>query len=141
MFKVKNKYSMTSFWCFYHRLWPQSSYQCNVSTFNFEQIFISRVWKTSHNVLKIQKLYICFVTKVAKPISFGDLSSHRIEIDCEQMTILWIYYEHINICFSSKFALGIPSVFSSFLPVIWSAIASLFSRDLIFFAVSNRKPN
>ena len=26
-----------------------------VSTFNFEQVFVSKVWKTSHNVLKTQK--------------------------------------------------------------------------------------
>ena len=91
---------------------------------------------------KYKKLYIYFVIKVARPVSFSDLSLHRIEINYEQMTILWTYYEHIiNICFSSKFALGIPSVFLSFPPVVWSAIASLFSRDLIFFAVSNRKPN
>ena len=44
------------------------------------------------------------------------------------------------ICFSSKFALGIPSVLSSFCPVIWFAISSLFHRDIIFFAVSNWKP-
>ena len=45
--KVKNKYSMTSFWCFYCWLWPWLAYQYSVSTFNFEQVFVSRVWKTS----------------------------------------------------------------------------------------------
>ena len=83
---------------------------------------------------------ICFIIKVARPISFSDLSLHRIEISYEHMTILWAYYEHtINICLSSKFALGIRSVLLSLRPVIWSAISSLFPRDLIFFAISNPK--
>ena len=90
---------------------------------------------------KYRKLHICFAIKVARPISFSDLSLHRIEINYGQMTLLRTYYEHtLNICFSSKLALGIPSVFSSFPSVIWSALSSLFPRDLIFFAVSNRKP-
>ena len=54
---------------------------------------------------------------------------------------VWPYYEHIiNICFSSKFALGTPSVLLSFPPVIWSALSSLFPRDSTFFAISNQKP-
>ena len=90
---------------------------------------------------KYKKSYIRFIIKVARPISFNDLLLYRIEINCEQITILWTYCEHIiSICFSSKFALGIPCVFSSFTPVIWSAISSLFPRDLIFLAVSNQKP-
>ena len=61
MFKVKTKYNMTSFWCFYCWLWPESVYQYSVSTFNFEQAFVSRVWKTSHNVLKTQKaIYLLY---------------------------------------------------------------------------------
>ena len=67
---------------------------------------------------KHKKRLICFVIKVARPISFSDLSLHRIEINYEQMTILWTCYEHnMNICFSSKFSLRIPSVLSSFRPV------------------------
>ena len=90
---------------------------------------------------KYKNRHICFVIKVAGPISFSDLSFHQIELSYEQMIILWTYYEQImNICFSSKFALGIPSVLSSFPPVILSAIPSLFPGDLIFFAASNRKP-
>ena len=46
MFKVKTKYKMISFWCFYCWFWPESVYQYSVSTFNFEQAFVSRVWKT-----------------------------------------------------------------------------------------------
>ena len=38
---------------------------------------------------KHKKRYICFVKKVARPISFSDLSLHRTEINYEQMTILW----------------------------------------------------
>ena len=56
--------------------------------------------------------------KVATPISFNDLSLHQIETNYEQITILGTCYKHnMNICFSSKFALGIPSVLSSFRPV------------------------
>ena len=79
---------------------------------------------------KHKKHYICFVIKVARPISFSDLSLHRIEINCEQMTMLWTYYEHnINICFSSKFAPGIPSVLSLFRFVFSPALWSLFPWD------------
>ena len=50
------------------------------------------------------------------------------------MTILWSYYEYnMNICFSSKFAPGIPSVLALIRPVFWSALPLLFPRDLIFF--------
>ena len=35
-----------------------------------------------------KKRYICFVTKVARPISFSDLSLHRIEINYEHMTMI-----------------------------------------------------
>ena len=83
---------------------------------------------------KHKKQYIFFAIKVARPISFSKLSLQWIEINYEQMTLLWTYYEHnMNIYFSSKFALGILSVLSSFRPVFWSAISLLFSRYLIFF--------
>ena len=55
----------------------------------------------------------------------------------EHLTMLWTYYDVMyicSICWGSKFAQGIPSVFSSFHPVIWSAISSLFPGDFIFFA-------
>ena len=78
--------------------------------------------------------HICFVIKVARPISFSDLLLHWIEINYEQITIVWTYYEHdVNICFSSKPASGIPSVLSSFHPVFWSTLSSLFPRDSIVF--------
>ena len=49
---------------------------------------------------KHKKRYISFVIKVARPISFSDLSLHRIEINYEQMTILWPYCEQIiNTCY------------------------------------------
>ena len=54
-------------------------------------------------------------------------------------TICNMYYEHMSICFSSKFALRIPSVLLSLRPAVWSALSSLFPRD-VFFAVSKRKP-
>ena len=83
---------------------------------------------------KHNKQYIFFAIKVTTPISFSNLSLHWIEINYEKMTVLWTYYEHnMNIYFSSKLALGILSVLSSFRPVFWSALSSLFSRYLIFF--------
>ena len=51
-----------------------------VSTFNFKEAFVSSVRKTSHNVLKKQK--------ARYPISFNNLSLHRIEISYEYLTIL-----------------------------------------------------
>ena len=88
---------------------------------------------------KHKKRYICFIIKFTRPISFSDLSLHRIEINYEQMTIVWTYYEMKIIYFSSKFALGIPNVLSSFLPVFWSAILLLFPKDLNFFCCIRRK--
>ena len=78
---------------------------------------------------KHKKRYICFVLKVASVLSFNNLSLRRKLCTYDQ-------------CFSSKFALGIPSVLSLFRPVIWSAPSSLFPRDLTltFFALSNRTP-
>ena len=55
MFKIKSKYSMTSFRCIYCWPWPQAAYQYSVSTFNFKKAFVSSVRRTSHNVLKKQK--------------------------------------------------------------------------------------
>ena len=99
------------------------------------------MWKTSHEYWKHKKWYICFVIKVARTRAFSNLSSHRIEINYEHMAILWTRFNHMFwTCFGSKFALGIQSVLLSFPLVIWSALSSLFPRDLIFFAVSNRKP-
>ena len=87
---------MTSFWCFYCRIWPESVYQYRVSTFNFKHVFVSRVYKISHDVLKIKKWHICFAIKVARSISFSGLSLHWIEINFEQMIILWIYYKAVE---------------------------------------------
>ena len=66
MFKVKTKYNMTSFWCFYCWLWAESVYQYSASTFNFEQALVSKVWNTSHNVLKTQKVTHLFRSKLCK---------------------------------------------------------------------------
>ena len=66
MFQVKIKYNITSFLCFFCWLLPESVYQYSVSTFTFEQVFISRVWKTSHNNLKTQKATYLFCNKCCK---------------------------------------------------------------------------
>ena len=70
MFRVNNKKTRLICWIcsklkiniawhcsgvFYCSCWPQSAYQYSVFILNFEQIFVSRVWKTSHSVLKTQK--------------------------------------------------------------------------------------
>ena len=66
VFKVKTKYNMTLFWCFYCCVWPKSLHQYSDFTCNFEQVFVSRVWKTSHNVLKTQKVTYLFCNKSCK---------------------------------------------------------------------------
>ena len=138
MLKDKDKYCITYSWCFYCWLWPQSGYQCSVSTFELEQVFVNSVWKAS-NVLKTQKVKKSYKTQKVKKsyeksISFSGLSLHRIEINCEQMIMSWTYYgQNMNICFSSKFALGILSVLPSFCSVFWSALWSLLPWYLIFF--------
>ena len=89
---------------------------------------------------KHKKRYICFIINIARPFSFSNSSLHRIELNYDHIRSI-LSYEHImDICFSSKFALAIPSEQSSFRLVIWSAISSLFLRDLIFFALPKRKP-
>ena len=82
--KLKINTAWNRFYCW---LWPQSAYQYGVSTFNLKQVFLSRVWKTSIMFWKHKKRYICFVIKVARPISFSDFSLHRIEISYECVII------------------------------------------------------
>ena len=136
-FKVKGKYCMTSFRCFYCWLWSQSKYQRSVSTFNFKQVSVSSVRKASYKVLKKKKAIYLYRNKSCKPISINNLSLHQIEISYEHYfssKLLWQY-------FSSKFALGIPSVLL-FGPVIWSAISLLFHREfnfLFFFCFTKPK--
>ena len=79
---------------------------------------------------KYKKRHICFVIKVARPISFSAF------IMAPNWNALWTnnHNEHImNICFSCKFALRIPSVLSLFRPAICSALSSLFPRDFFLF--------
>ena len=142
VFKVKDKYSMTYSSVFIVDF--DHSQQINI-------VFLLLTLNKYMSVVcerkvimfwKHKKVYICFVIKVARPILFSDLSLHRIEINFEQMTMLWTYYEHnINICFSSKFAPGIPSALSLFCSVFWSALSSLFPRDLIFLCCIKPKTN
>ena len=75
MFQVNNKKIRLICWMcsklkintawhrFYCWLWPQSTHQYSVSNFNLKQLFLSRVWKTSHNVLKTQKAIYLFCYK------------------------------------------------------------------------------
>ena len=48
---------------------------------------------------KHEKRHIRLVIEVARPISFSDLSLHRIEINYEQMTIRWTYYRAVGSLF------------------------------------------
>ena len=94
MFKVNNKkFRLTCCMCskintawhrslvFNYWLWPQ---------FNFEQVFVSRLWKTSHNVLKTLKTIYLFRNKSCKTYFIQwRLSLHRIEINYKHMTIMY----------------------------------------------------
>ena len=58
---------------------------------------------------KYKKWYMIFVIKFARSFSFSDLSLQRIEINCEQMIILWTHYEHnMMIIRDDEKRLGIP---------------------------------
>ena len=87
IFKIKSKCSMASFRCIYCWPWPHAAYQYSVSTFNFNEAFVSSVEKASHNVLQ-KKRDICLLIKVGRPISFNGLSLHRTEISYEYLTTL-----------------------------------------------------
>ena len=60
VFKFKNKYSKT--------LLFSGFFDHSFSNFNFEQVFVSRVWKTSHNVLN----------PISRPISISNLSNENL---------------------------------------------------------------
>ena len=99
MFKFKNKYSMSSFFCFYCWLWPLPVYQFSFSTLNFEEVFVSRVWKTSHNVLETlfqdlfhSAIYHCTQLKQVTTI----LSAYY------DMNILWAYVSALNLLLESQ---------------------------------------
>ena len=131
MFKVKNKYSLTSFWCFCCWFWPKSTYRYTVSTFNFEQVFVISVWKTSHNFLKTHKKYICFVINFISPISFNDLSLHWIEII---ITILWTYYEHMYVS-SLNFLWESQAYHHRFVCYLICYVIALFQRFNLYHCI------
>ena len=93
VFKVKTKYNMTLFWCFYCCLWPKLAHQYSDFTFNFEQVFVSRVWKTSHNVLKTQKVTYLFCNKSCKSYL---IQQFIIALNWKLIMNKWPYYEHIT---------------------------------------------
>ena len=92
---------LKSFWCFSYRLWPQSVWQCSLSTSNFEQVFVSIVWKTSHNVLKIQKATYLFCNKSYKAYFIQRFiippNWTKLWTDDHTMNILWIYVSALNL--------------------------------------------
>ena len=115
LFKIKSKHSMASFRCIYCWPWPQVAYQYSISTFNFKKAFVSSVRKTSHNVLKNKKRDICLVIKVARPISFNDLSLHRIEIIFDNTSSLNLLCEsQVYYRFVPLFDLLYPRYFTEF---------------------------
>ena len=130
VFKVKDKYSM-----------PHLVYQYSFSTFNFEQVYVSSMCKASHNVLKTQKASyllciksckVCFIQWFITAPNKNKFWTNDHAIN-EQMNKSTYYGHNLNICFSSKFAPGIPSALSLFRFVFWSTLSSLFPRGLIFF--------
>ena len=131
MFKVKNKYSLTSFWCFCCWFWPKSTYRYTVSTFNFEQVFVISVWKTSHNFLKTQKKIHLFCNKICKSYSFNDLSLHWIEII---ITILWTYYEHMYVS-SLNFLWESQAYHHRFVCYLICYIIALFQRFNLYHCI------
>ena len=134
MLKVKDKYSMTYSVVFIVDFDHSQHINILFLFLTLNKYFSVPFERQAVMFWKHKERLICFVIKVARPISFSDLSMHRIEINYEQMTILWTYYEHsMNMCFSSKFALGIIKVLSSFRAVFWSALLLLFPRELILF--------
>ena len=97
VFSVKTKCYMISFWCFFIVDFDQSQY----ITIVFLLLTLNKHLSIGceRQVImfwKHRKRHICFVIKVAKPISFSDLSLHQTEINYEQMTILWTYYRVVG---------------------------------------------
>ena len=134
MLKVKDKYSMTYSVVFIVDFDHSQHINILFLFLTLNKYFSAPFERQAIMFWKHKERLICFVIKVARPISFSDLSMQRIEINYEQMTIPWTYYEHsMNMCFSSKFALGIIKVLSSFRAVFWSALLLLFPRELILF--------
>ena len=58
---------------------------------------------------KHMKLYISFIINVARPISFSISSFNKIEINYDYIRSVLLYEHIMAICFSPKFAVGIPS--------------------------------
>ena len=91
----------TQFWCFYCWRWSQSAYNFSVSTFNFEQVFHNRVWKTSDNVLKTQKAIYLLHCKSCEAyfIQWFFIASNRTKVwtNDHTMNILWTYVSALNL--------------------------------------------
>ena len=74
-------------------------YQYSFSTFSFEQVFVSRVGKTSHNVLEtlFQGLFhsaICYCTQLKQITT--TLNAYY------DMNILWAYVSALNFLWESQ---------------------------------------
>ena len=113
--KLTTKKIRLLIWC-YCLLLPQS-YQDSVSTFNFEHVFVSKVWKTSHNVLKTQKAKYLFGNKSCKVYfiqefviapSWNELWTHNI---VSVLNLLWEPQAHYH-CFVPLFNLLYHRYFS-----------------------------
>ena len=93
--------------------------------------------ETSHNVLKTPKAIYLFGNKSCKAYFILRFiiapNWNKLWTNDHNMNMLWTYFSALNLLY------GLRSLLSSFLPIIWSALSSLFPRDLIFLDVSNRK--
>ena len=58
---------------------------------------------------KHKKRYICFIINISRPILLSNLSLHRVEINYDHIKTILLYEHIMNIWFSLKFALGMPS--------------------------------
>ena len=58
---------------------------------------------------KHKKGYIVSIINVARPTSFSNSSLHRIEINYDHIRSILLYEHIMDIGFSCKFTLGIPS--------------------------------
>ena len=102
-----------------------------LSTFNFEQLFVNRVWKRSHNVLKtlFQGLFHSTIYRYTQLKQITTTSSAYYD-----MNILWAYVSTLNFLWESQ---ANNHRFVSLFDLLYHR----FPRDLFFFAVSCQNGN
>ena len=94
VFKFKNKYSVKLFCCIYCWVWPQSAYQDNVSTFEFEQVFVSRVDLSPVVIIwKHKKMIYLFCNKNCKAYFVKQyiIAPNWNELKCSKFAWSWVF--------------------------------------------------